>query len=137
MKVYFRRSQYFILFLLAIFIVTAMFFFLEKEALYMKFYFLPYLIWGVGAYIIHRRTYLELTDISIVYRRIQPIEIRFDELTEVNFYAGEYIMKSGEKTIMIYRASVSKKYRDDVDEIFNRVKFEYEKNNSCENLVSS
>ena len=136
MKVYFKRSQpYWILIIPAIYMALSVLYYIGTA--YLCILISIYLLSGVGFYIIQRRTYLELTDTSIIYRRIQAKEIHLNELIEVNFYAGEYIIKSREETIMIYRASVSKKYRDDVDEIFNRIKFEYEKNNSCENLVSS
>jgi len=126
MKVYFKRSQpYWILVIPAIYMALTVLHYIGSAYLYILISI--YLLSGVGLYLIQRRTYLELTDTSIIYRRIQPVEIRFDELIEVNFYAGEYIMKSKEKIIMIYKPSVSKKYRDNVDDIFNRVKAEYER----------
>ena len=136
MKVYFKRSQpYWILIIPAIYMALSVLYYIGTA--YLCILISIYLLSGVGFYIIQRRTYLELTDTSIIYRRIQAKEIHLNELIEVNFYAGEYIIKSGEETIMIYRASVSKKYRDDVDEIFNRVKAEYERSIHSGDMVLS
>lgn len=97
-----------------------------------KWYFYPTLILGIiylGIYVYEfQLNYIEISENKIIINSLPRKELNLNEIIDIKYFAGDYILSTPNNSIKIIKSQISKEYISEFEEYINVFQINLNKN---------